>query len=99
MRLGSVRYSAVELESPVVGMEVQLMPESVEYCHRPCVEASAALAVMATALRVSPSTSEKDGLKRDLTVLPMRKELSSGTGARVGLPLAMGALFMTYDFA
>ena len=81
-----------------MGMAIQLLPESLEYCQSPCVEESASLAVMATAWRVLPSGSEKEGPKRLATVSPVGSLLSSTTGARVGLPLAIGALFMIYDF-
>ena len=87
----SLRYRAVELESPELAIDAQFVPESMEYSQLPCVEGFAALAVIATALRVSPSVSKKEPEKRLATLSPAGSVLSSATAASEGLPLAMGA--------
>ena len=75
-------------------MVIQFVPESVEYSQLPSVEESAALAVMATALRVSSSSlSEKEEAKRSATVSPAGSVLSSVMDVRYALPLATGASF------
>ena len=75
-------------------MVIQVVPESVEYSQLPSVEESAALAVMATALRVSSSSlSEKEEAKRLATVSPAGSVLPSVMDVRYALPLAMGASF------
>ena len=68
---------------------VQLLPLSVLYSHAPSAEV-AALAVIAMARRVSLSASEKELPKR----LAMVSRLGGGVfcdGARVGVPMAVGA--------
>ena len=75
-------------------MVIQLLPESVEYSQLPSVEESAALAVMATAFRVSLSSgSEKEEAKRSATVSPAGSVLSSVMEGREALPFATGASF------
>ena len=91
IRVELLRYSAADSESPEVGMDVQLLPESAEYCQLPSATESAVLAVIATALRVSLSVSEKDDAKSVETLSPEGSVLSSETEARDGLPLAIGA--------
>src|SRR5688500_18331079 len=65
----------------------QLVPPSVEYCHRPSDAALAAFWTTATALIVSAgwSGSEKPPKKSEATVAPGGAAISSGTAASVAL--------------
>ena len=83
------RYSAVESDRAEGSITVQLLPESMEYSQLPSANASAALAVIATALRVSESRSEKESAKRLATVSPAGYVLSSAMELRDGLALVV----------